>query len=318
MTAAIPPKAVAWGMQLPVQSKSTSFAQPWETSAGPAELAHVVRAADRAGAFYVGVCDHIAVDRSSSEAMSTTWYDTVATLGWIAGMTESVHLLSHVYVLPYRHPLAVAKSFSTLDQLSAGRAILGAGAGHLETEFRALGLDHATRGRAVEPALEQIRKAFADEYVQVQISGETLEMGIQPRPVRPGGPPIWLGGSSRAAITRAALLGDGWLPQGPPKMGTRAAIEMIRELRSSAGLPAQFDLGVLVGPVHIGERRDGMDPHTLFGSPEEIAESLSKLPLRGMNQLQLRFMGDSAAEYADQVERFGAEVAPLLPEAALP
>lgn len=304
-------------MQLPVQSKSTSFVQPWESSAGPTELAQIVLSADRAGAFYVGVCDHIAVDRSSSVAMSTTWYDTVATLGWIAGMTESVHLLSHVYVLAYRHPLAVAKSFSTLDQLSGGRAILGAGAGHLEAEFRALGLDHATRGGAVEPALKQIREAFAGEFVQVEISGEALEMGIQPRPVRPGGPPIWLGGSSRAAISRAALLGDGWLPQGRPKMGTRAAIEMIRHLRSSAGLPAQFDFGVLVGPIHIGERREAMDPHTLFGTPEEIADSLAKLPRRGMNQLQLRFMGDSAAECAEQIERFGAEVAPLLPEAAL-
>jgi hypothetical protein len=101
-------------------------------------------------------------------------------------------------------------------------------------------------------------------------------------------------------------------------MGTRAAIEMIRSLRHDAGLPTRFDLGVLVGPVHIGERRDGMDPYTMFGTAEEIAENISRLPERGMNQLQFRFMGESAAEYAEQVERFGAEVVPLLPPAAIP
>jgi hypothetical protein len=101
-------------------------------------------------------------------------------------------------------------------------------------------------------------------------------------------------------------------------MGTRAAMEMIRSLRSEAGLPPEFDMGVLVGPVHIGERREGMDPYTMFGTAEEIAQNISKLPERGMNQLQFRFMGDSAAEYAEQVERFGEEVVPLLPAAAAP
>ncbi len=318
MPAIIPPGAVAWGMQLPIQSKSTSFVQPWEATAGRDELREIVLAADRGGAHYVAVCDHIAVDRGSAEAMSTTWYDTLTTLGWIAALTDSVHLLSHVYVLPYRHPLMVAKGFTTLDELSDGRAILGAGAGHLETEFQMLGEDHAGRGGAMEPAITAIREAFNQEWVSTGAGEATIEVGISPRPVRPGGPPIWLGGSSKAAIRRAALLGDGWLPQGPPKMGTRAAMEMIRELRSDADLPAQFDMGVLVGPVHIGEPREGMDPYTMFGSPSEIAEKLAKLPERGMNQLQLRFMGDSAGEYAEQVEQFGSEVAPLLPAAVTP
>ena len=311
MGAIIEPGEVAWGMQLPIQSKSSNFAQSWEANAGAQELASIVKAADTAGAFYVGVCDHIAVDRLSAEMMSTTWYDTIATLGWIAGMTSQVHLLSHVYVLPYRHPLSTAKAFATLDHLSGGRAILGAGAGHLKAEFEVLGLDHAQRGKAVEPAVTQIREAFGNEYT-------ATEMGVSPRPSRSGGPPIWLGGSSPAAIRRAALLGDGWLPQGPPKMGTRAAIELIRELRSDAGLPVEFDMGVLIGPLHIGERREGMDAYTMCGGPEEIADNLAKLPQRGMNQLQFRFIADSAQEYCEQVERFGAEVAPLFPPAAIP
>src|SRR5690606_21719584 len=153
VTAAIPPGEVAWGTQLPVQSGSSNFAQPWEATAGPDELARIATAADRAGAFYIAVCDHVAVPRPAAEVMSTRWYDTVATLGWLAALTERVHLLSHVYVLPYRHPLATAKSFLTLDRLSGGRAILGAGAGHVEGEFAALGVDFESRGRQVAEAI---------------------------------------------------------------------------------------------------------------------------------------------------------------------
>lgn len=317
MSAAIPPGTVAWGMQLPIQSLSNSYAQPWEHDAGPAELAEMVRAADRAGAFYVAVCDHVAIPRPADEAMSYTWYDTVATLGWIAGITERVHLLSHVFVLPYRHPLVTAKAFTTLDRLSGGRAILGAGAGHLESEFRLLGVDHASRGRAVEAAIPVIRDAFENDHPTSGGPGAEVGVGVGPRPVRPGGPPIWIGGSSRAAIVRAARLGDGWLPQGPPKMGTRAAIELIRSERQAAGLPEAFDIGVNCEPVHVGTPGHDVPEWTLTGEPERIAERLARYPERGMNQLQLRFEVASAAEWCEQVERFGAEVAPLIGPGAL-
>jgi len=301
MAAIIPPGEVAWGFQLPIQSQSTTYVQPWEVDAGPAELADIVRAADRAGAFYVAVCDHVGIPRPADETMSATWYDTVATLGWIAGITDSVHLLSHVYVLPYRHPLATAKAFSTLDALSGGRAVLGVGAGHLQSEFEMLGVDHATRGAQLESALGLIRSAFVESYPVVDFGGAHHPVGMSPRPARPGGPPIWVGGSSPAAIRRAAQFGDGWLPQGPPEMGTRAAVARIRELRAEAGLPEAFDMGVNCAPVHL----DG-------SNAEEVAEGLRRFPERGMNQLQVRFVAGDAAEYCDQVERFGAEVAPLL------
>ncbi|MCB1262735.1 MAG: LLM class flavin-dependent oxidoreductase, partial [Acidimicrobiales bacterium] len=89
--------------------------------------------------FYVAVCDHVAIPRPLDETMGTEWWDTIATLGWLAGITEHVRLLSHVSVLPYRHPLITAKAFSTLDVLSGGRAVLGVGAGHVEAEFALLG-----------------------------------------------------------------------------------------------------------------------------------------------------------------------------------
>lgn len=301
MAALIPEGDVVWGFQLPIQSQSTTFVQPWEVDAGPQELADIVRAADRAGAFYVAVCDHIGIPKPADETMSATWYDTIATLGWIAGITEAVHLLSHVYVLPYRHPLATAKAFSTLDALSEGRAVLGVGAGHLASEFEMLGVDHAHRGRELEAALEVIRSAFVESYPVVDFGGAHHPVGMAPRPARPGGPPIWVGGSSSAAIRRAAQFGDGWLPQGPPQMGTRAAIARIRELREEAGLPFAFDMGVNCAPVHL----DGTNS-------EEVAEDLRRFPPRGINQLQVRFEAQDHVEYCDQVAVFGTEVAPLL------
>jgi probable F420-dependent oxidoreductase len=312
VAAIIPEGDVVWGFQLPVQSQSTVYVQPWEVDAGPDDLERIVRAADAAGAFYVAVCDHVGIPKPADESMSSTWFDTIATLGWIAGFTESVHLLSHVFVLPYRHPLMTAKAFSTLDLLSGGRAILGAGAGHLESEFAMLGVDHAGRGAAVEAALPLIRAAFEESYPVVDFGGAHHPVGMSPRPQRPGGPPIWIGGSSPAAIRRAATMADGWLPQGPPKMGTRAAIAHIRELRGAAGLPDAFDMGVNCEPVHLGPRRDGMADWVAAGSPEEVADRLRRYPRLGINQLQVRFLADSAEEYAEQVERFGAEVAPLL------
>lgn len=95
---------VRYGIQLPVQSRSTIYAEPWEAGAGPADLVEIARAADRAGFAYVAACDHVAIPRRLAEAMSTVWYDPVATLAHLAAVTERVRLLSHVAVVGLRHP----------------------------------------------------------------------------------------------------------------------------------------------------------------------------------------------------------------------
>ncbi|HTO01991.1 MAG TPA: TIGR03619 family F420-dependent LLM class oxidoreductase [Microthrixaceae bacterium] len=312
MGAIIPAGTVAWGLQLPIQSQSTIFVQPWESTAGPEELLSVAQAADRAGALYVGVCDHIAIPRPADEKMSTVWYDTIATLGWLGAQTERVHLLSHVYVLPYRHPLTVAKAFTTLDLLTGGRAILGAGAGHLESEFEVLEVDFDSRGQQVEQALPLIREAFENAYVTAGPSGSERSVGVAPRPARPSGPPIWVGGSSKVAIRRAALLADGWLPQGPPKMGLTRAIEMISSERAEAGLSEAFDIGITGGPVFIGKPGFEVGEYTLVGSVDQVAERLRRYASRGINQIQMQFLGVDASQVCNQIEMFGAEVAPLL------
>src|SRR6185369_1251057 len=146
----IPPGRLAYGLHLPVAAQSTTFAQEWERNAGTVELRRIAEACDRSGFFYVAVSDHICVPRSHAAAMSTVWYDTIATLGFLAAATRQIRLLSYVWVAPYRHPLATAKAFATLDALSGGRVILGVGAGHLEAEFAALGIAFTGRGAALD------------------------------------------------------------------------------------------------------------------------------------------------------------------------
>lgn len=305
MSAIVPVGSAGWGMQLPVQSQSTAFVQPWELDAGPGELAKVATAADRAGAFYVAVCDHVAIPRPLDQTMGAVWYDTVATLGWLAAQTTTVHLLSHVFVAPYRSPLVTAKSFTTLDALSGGRTILGVGVGHVEGEFELLGADFAGRGRALDADLPVIREVFA--------TGEHQDARVEPLPARPGGPPIWVGGSSPAALRRAAHLGDGWLPQGPPKMGMRAAIDFIRTERTEKwGEGVPFDLGINSEPIYVGAPSWDTGPFTTHGAAPVIAERLSKYTGIGANHVQIRFPSRSVDELCDQIAAFGADVWPLV------
>lgn len=304
MAAIVPEGRLVWGIQLPVQSQSRLYVEPWELEAGPDAVAQVARAAELAGAFYVAVCDHVAIPNELAASMGDVWYDTVATLGWLASQTERVHLMSHVAVLPYRHPLVTAKAFGTLDLLSGGRVILGVGAGHVAREFEVLGVPFERRGRLLDEAIDEIRAAWSTDSIKGTV--------VAPRPHRGGGPPVWVGGSSPAAIRRAARRGDGWLPQGPPEGGMRAALARIREERRLHLGDDPIDLGAFAEPIHIGEPFDGLADYAATGSPDQIAARLMRFTEMDVSHVQLRFPARSAAEQCEQLERFGAEVWPLV------
>jgi probable F420-dependent oxidoreductase len=303
VSALIPEGTVAWGLQLPIQAQSTIFFEPWEADAGVDDLVAVARAAEAAGALYVGVCEHVAIPRPLDETMGATWYHPIATLGFLAGVTTRVRLLSHVLALPYHHPLEVAKAFATLDRLSGGRAILGVGAGHVEAEFALLGADFAGRGRAVDAALPTIRAAL--DHATTADGAAVLA----PRPVQPS-LPIWVGGSTPVAVRRAATHGDGWLPQGVRLADLPAVVARIRRLRADAARPAAFDVGANVG-CYVGAPTWDVG-RTYAGEPAALADALRPWAEAGANQLQVRFRSRSRNELVDQIGRFGAEVAPYL------
>ncbi|NXY99170.1 LLM class F420-dependent oxidoreductase [Streptomyces sp. BR123] len=313
MARVFPEGRLVYGMQLPVQSQSTLYAEAWEASAGPADLAEVARVADRAGFGYVATCDHVAVPRRLAGAMGTIWYDPVATLAFLAGVTERVRLLSHVAILGLRHPLVSAKQYATVDHLSGGRLVLGVGAGHVVEEFEVLGVDFAGRGALLDETLDALRAALGPEEFPA-FEGERFsfrDLGQRPRPAQER-VPVWVGGSSPAAVRRAALRGDGWLPQGDPRDRLPAQIARIRELREEAGVTGPFEFGAITEALYVGEPAWDTGRRTLAGKPEVLAESLRAYRALGVGQIQVRFRSRDRAELTDQMTAFGAEVAPLL------
>ncbi|MFG3259355.1 TIGR03619 family F420-dependent LLM class oxidoreductase [Streptomyces sp. NPDC048172] len=305
---------LVYGIQLPVQSQSTLYAEPWEAGAGTAELLAVARAAERHGFAYVACCEHVAIPRRLASAMSTVWYDPVATLAYLAAATERVRLLSHVAVVGLRHPLATAKQYATLDHLSGGRLILGVGAGHVEEEFAALGADFAGRGGVLDETIDALKAALGEEEFPVW-EGERFsfrDLGQRPRPAQSPRPPLWVGGSSRAAVRRAAVRGDGWLPQGDPRDALPAQIARLRELRAAAGVEEPPVIGAIAEPLYVGEPGWHVGRRTVSGKPERIAESLRAYAAMGVQQIQVRFRSRSVSELTDQMAAFGDEVAPLL------
>ncbi|WP_329339729.1 TIGR03619 family F420-dependent LLM class oxidoreductase [Streptomyces sp. NBC_01352] len=302
-----------YGIQLPVQSQSTIYAEPWEAAAGPDDLLDLARTADRAGFDYVACCDHVAVPRRLASAMSTVWYDPVATLAFLAAATERVRLLSHVAVVGLRHPLLTAKQYATLDHLSGGRLVLGVGAGHVEEEFEALGVDFRQRGAVLDESIEALRKALGPEEFPEHHGKlyDFQDLGQRPRPAQTR-VPLWVGGSSPAAVRRAALKGDGWLPQGDPRERLPAQIERIRNLREEAVLQGPFTIGAIAEPLYVGTPTWDVGRRTLTGPPDALAESLRAYRAMGVHQIQVRFRSRSRTELTDQMAAFGAEIAPHL------
>ncbi|MFE6619389.1 TIGR03619 family F420-dependent LLM class oxidoreductase [Streptomyces sp. NPDC057740] len=311
---ALPPQGrLAYGIQLPVQSQSTIYAEPWEAAAGPDDLLAVARAADRAGFAYLASCDHVAIPRRLAPAMSTVWYDPVATLAHLAAATEHVRLLSHVAVVGLRHPLVTAKQYATLDHLSGGRLILGVGAGHVREEFEALGVDFERRGPVLDESIDALRAALGpDEFPEHHGKLYDFEgLGQLPRPTQEH-VPVWVGGSSPAAVRRAALKGDGWLPQGDPRERLPEQIARIRRLREESGNDGPFTVGAIAEPLYVGVPAWDVGRRTVGGPPDAVAESLRAYRAMGVDQVQVRFRSRSRAELTDQVEAFGETVAPLL------
>ena len=199
-----------WGMQLPVQTLTESVREPWYLTGTVSDLVSVARAVEAAGGTFGGVCDHIAIpDNEYAKHMSSTWFDPIATLGYVAASTTTLRLLSTVFIAPYRHPLLSAKQFMTLDHLSGGRVIVGVGAGHVEAEFEALGIDFASRGELLNECIDAMRDAFANEHTH--FTGKHFDykdVKLSPRPTQ-NPVPIWVGGSSKPALRRVAERGDG-------------------------------------------------------------------------------------------------------------
>jgi probable F420-dependent oxidoreductase len=218
----------------------------------PALLRRFALKAEDLGLDDVWVSEHIIVPRDKFPR-SPLFYDPVLSLTWVAAVTKRVRLGTSVLVLPMRHPLPLAKELATLHNLSEGRLILGAGVGWLEPEFAALGVPFAERGRRLDEGLAMMRAVWTEDPVTFRsrtIPAVIEGMTMTPMPISPI--PLWLGGSSDAALRRTIRVADGWHGSGLTPAEAAPLVQRLRAARPESGFTVSMrvpwngrDLGVL-------------------------------------------------------------------------
>ncbi len=193
------------------------------------------RAVDESGLDTVWINERLALPPHTSPdtptySTSGRTLDPLATLAFLAAVTQRIGLGTAVLNLPFRPALPMAKWVATLQDLSGGRLRLGIGTGWMEAEFRALGLDSKRRGAMTDETLAVLHRCFQSDVVEV--NGQPIL--FQPRPPRP---PIYVGGKPPHALRRAVRFGDGWIPAGIEPDALRPGITQLRELGQAAGRP---------------------------------------------------------------------------------
>ncbi len=253
--------------------------------AGREEILDAALAAEALGYDSVWVSDHVVVP-DSHNVFGDVFFDPLISLAFIASATSRIELGTSVIVLPYRNPLVLAKSVSSLDALSGGRVVLGVGSGWLKGEFEALGVDYARRGRMTDEYIEIMKELWTSDSPSYE--GEYFSFtGIrfEPKPVRKPHPPVWVGGESRRSIERAVTHGDGWHPVGlaPEELAAKA-----REVRSI--LPDEKRESFVISlrrNVEINEGREFGPEETLRGTPGKIREGIEAYREAGVDHLIL-------------------------------
>jgi len=292
----------------------------------------VAKAAENAGFDFLSVSDHIVVPADLKSAYPYApggvfgaaehghCLEQLATIAFLAGITERLRLLTSVLVVPHRPPMLAAKLLATIDVLSHGRLIVGAGAGWMKEEFALLGVPFEPRGALTDEYLEafrelwmQDRPAYHGKYVRF------AELLFYPKPLQKPHPPIWIGGESPAALARAVKLGDAWYPGNnnqecpldtPPRLA--AAIAAVRARCERAGRdPAGLGISLLVqNPFEWGAHRtqDGSARRLFTGASADMAEDAQRLSVIGVGHVAVRLGGQSIEDAVARIERFGAEV----------
>ena len=181
---------------------------------------------------------------------TTPVFDCFAYLSFLAGKTERVRLGTHVYNLALRHPFVAARAITTLDVVSNGRAEVGIGAGWLQEEWDAAGLDFGSRGRRLDEAIDVCKRLWDDDVIGQH--GRFFDfdpVAFEPKPLQRPHPPLLIGGESDAALRRAARTADGWIGMAHTLDSARQPIARLHELREEYGRAGEpFDV-CLGGPV---------------------------------------------------------------------
>jgi alkanesulfonate monooxygenase SsuD/methylene tetrahydromethanopterin reductase-like flavin-dependent oxidoreductase (luciferase family) len=219
--------------------------------------------------------DHIAVTPDVAQEYPAPFYEPFTTLSWLAGVTDRVRLGTTVLIVPYRHPLLIARMAANLNDLSGGRLVLGVGVGWARQEFDALGVPFRERGRLTDQHLLTIRAAWQDD-------GD----------YRGGQIPVWIGGNSDAALSRAVRIGDAWhplrfTPGWIAEAAGRLKASASEQQRPQPALMPRIALRLTTAPITDGARLAG------HGTIDQITEDLGQLRSLGAGTVVLDpFNGD--------------------------
>ena len=187
----------------------------------PAAVRDFAQAVEGMGLTHLLIYDHVvgaAADRFERQVPYTKdsmFHEPFVTLGYLAACTTTIELVTGVIILPQRQTVLVAKQAAEVDVLSGGRLRLGVGTGWNHVEFEALNENFHNRGKRQEEQVALMRALWADEIIDFEGNWHSVrQAGINPRPK--GTIPIWFGGRDDRLVTRAARIGDGWMPQVSP------------------------------------------------------------------------------------------------------
>lgn len=272
-------------------------------------LVEIARAAEQAGYASVWTTDHVMMARGQDEPYGSILEAFVA-LTWAAAVTERVQLGTSVIVLPLRQPVLVAKQVASLDFLSGGRVILGVGAGWNEREFGFLGMPFDNRGKRFDEGIRLLRELWtsADPHFEGEFN-QFSNVLFNPKPARAGGPPIWLGGGTPAALRRAARLCDGWQPVGATPEEFAAGMATIREQAGGREITGSVRLRVAVGRTLAQQRGASGQVHaSLSGSPDEIRRMLDTYASVGVSHLVCAFATAELPDFLQQLHAFSDAV----------
>ncbi|HEV8310537.1 MAG TPA: LLM class flavin-dependent oxidoreductase [Methylomirabilota bacterium] len=275
------------------------------------------------------LCETTAIDSLwLSDRLLAASLEPLTALAAVAGRTRRLKFGTAVLVLPFRSPIVAAKALATLDVVSNGRVFPAVGVGlDQRREWEAAGVPREARGARTDEAIELIRRLWLEDEVTYRGSYFTLDrVRLQPRPIQTP-PPLWVGGTTEAALRRTGRLGDGWLASliAPDAFGR--AVERIQGYAEAAGRKIEADhFGTIIPFVLAGSREDGwraaepslprdradeatLRAATAVGPPEAVAEVIERYVARGGTKFVLRPAGPPAA-LLEQLARLADEVIP--------
>jgi probable F420-dependent oxidoreductase len=234
----------------------------------------------------VWVTDHVVVPSTSVDAFGPTFYEAVTVMSYVAAITSRLQIGAAILIVPYRHPLVLAKMLATADQLSGGRMILGAGLGWLDSESTLMGVPHKRRARIADEALRAIRACWESD--QPEFHGEVYDFAgfhFAPRPHANRHLPIFIGGASTAALRRAARFGDGWIGDGQTFEELEVALgqlehELAAQGRELGGMEVVMRTGLQVATDPAGITESPSEQG--WKSPEFV--TAGRTPFRGVRE----------------------------------